>query len=589
LIELSENKKQIIQKDGHLIIIGGPGSGKTFVSILKASHIANNYLTTTQKVLFLSFARPTVSRVIQAIEENIQFTTEIKNSILVDTYHSFFWKVIKAHGYLVGLPRKLSILSPPSEAVILSAIRSSDKSAEEIKAIVNNERFRLATEEGRVCFDLFAHFAGNILHGSDKIRRIISGVFPVIILDEFQDTNSDQWRLVIQLGLYSKLIALADPKQRIYDFLGASQERIDNFKQTFTPSEFDISDENYRNKDTEITIFGDDLISGNFKANYKGIVLKAYPPNKNQAYSYLKYEVLNSIKRLKSLDKKNWSVAILTPTKKMMRQVSDALLSDSKSLPSIHNHAMIDVEGVVLSAEIIAFLLQPNESEEDTIEFILMIKNFFLGRGGDKPTKLDIYEAERIGKALEKLNKKIPKNSILLPMINRYTICKSLIKTGNPDKDWLAVRSLLEQGTCKRLKQVAEEAKNIKLLDRGTQLRDSLSRDWRENGLYNNALKIVRQAFIREHFSTTVKPETGVIVMNMHKAKGKQFDEVIIFEGWPHKQNGVIVSNPDRIILGNKIENAGISAKYNFRVSATRAKLQTTIMTPEDDPCILFT
>ncbi len=589
MIELSENKKQIIQKDGHLIIIGGPGSGKTFVSILKASHIANNYLTTTQKVLFLSFARPTVSRVIQAIEENIQFTTEIKNSILVDTYHSFFWKVIKAHGYLVGLPRKLSILSPPSEAVILSAIRSSDKSAEEIKAIVNNERFRLATEEGRVCFDLFAHFAGNILHGSDKIRRIISGVFPVIILDEFQDTNSDQWRLVIQLGLYSKLIALADPKQRIYDFLGASQERIDNFKQTFTPSEFDISDENYRNKDTEITIFGDDLISGNFKANYKGIVLKAYPPNKNQAYSYLKYEVLNSIKRLKSLDKKNWSVAILTPTKKMMRQVSDALLSDSKSLPSIHNHAMIDVEGVVLSAEIIAFLLQPNESEEDTIEFILMIKNFFLGRGGDKPTKLDIYEAERIGKALEKLNKKIPKNSILLPMINRYTICKSLIKTGNPDKDWLAVRSLLEQGTCKRLKQVAEEAKNIKLLDRGTQLRDSLSRDWRENGLYNNALKIVRQAFIREHFSTTVKPETGVIVMNMHKAKGKQFDEVIIFEGWPHKQNGVIVSNPDRIILGNKIENAGISAKYNFRVSATRAKLQTTIMTPEDDPCILFT
>ena len=76
-------------------------------------------------------------------------------------------------------------------------------------------------------------------------------MYPVIILDEFQDTNADQWRVVQALGQFCTLIALADPEQRIYDFIGADPERLNHFRAAFTPVEVDLSTDNYRSAGTD--------------------------------------------------------------------------------------------------------------------------------------------------------------------------------------------------------------------------------------------------------------------------------------------------------------------------------------------------
>ena len=67
-MQLTEKQLEIMAAQGHLLVTGGPGSGKTTVSILKAAEIAKQHLGPGQKVLFLSFARATVSRVVEAIE-----------------------------------------------------------------------------------------------------------------------------------------------------------------------------------------------------------------------------------------------------------------------------------------------------------------------------------------------------------------------------------------------------------------------------------------------------------------------------------------------------------------------------------------
>ena len=90
MVDLTETQKEILQAEGHQLVTGGPGSGKTTVSILKAAKIAHEDLKPGQHILFLSFARATVSRVLEAIDEESAITREERRRIEVDTYHSFF-------------------------------------------------------------------------------------------------------------------------------------------------------------------------------------------------------------------------------------------------------------------------------------------------------------------------------------------------------------------------------------------------------------------------------------------------------------------------------------------------------------------
>ena len=303
--------------------------------------------------------------------------------------------------------------------------------------------------------------------------------------------------------------------------------------------------------------------------------------------------VYKARKRLVDAGVVNWSLAILVPTKRMTRLVSDALRQPPAGMVEVPHSAVIELEAAILGAEIIALLMQPADDRHFG-QFIELMCNYFQGKGGDGPTQGALKEAANIRKAYDEwlasqaAGKAIRKNSILVNMIAVYEQARAVVLTGDPDKDWRALRRVLEDGGCARLKEIGQEVRNLRILERGTLLRQELSQNWRDNGGYRNALAITRQAFIQEHFSTNAKPESGVIVMNMHKAKGKQFDEVVIFEHWPIKRKGQPPYNGDRIVRFNSREQIDDQARQNFRVSVTRGKRQTTILTPKSDPCVLL-
>jgi DNA helicase II / ATP-dependent DNA helicase PcrA len=104
--------------------------------------------------------------------------------------------------------------------------------------------------------------------------------------------------------------------------------------------------------------------------------------------------------------------------------------------------------------------------------------------------------------------------------------------TGDPVHDWLEVRRLLLGAEHEKLKLVGNDARFLRLLNRGTLLQDSLATQWRANGDYRRARSIVDSALRQEHFSASSRSWIGVNLMTIHKSKGKEFDEVVIFEGF---------------------------------------------------------
>lgn len=273
--------------------------------------------------------------------------------------------------------------------------------------------------------------------------------------------------------------------------------------------------------------------------------------------------------------------------------VSDSLRKPLGGRPPITHHAVIDMEAAILAAEALAYALQEHECESLGVSaFVELVCSYYRGKSGDSPAQTHLQEAIRINNAYNRAlsrrrsGKEPAKNSLFLPM-ERAWQSRPTELSGNPSRDWMVMRKHFARCDCRRLKEIANDARNVRLLRRGTQLRQRLAQAWRETGHYADTLAILRQSLVRQHFATSRKRECGVVVMNMHKAKGKQFDEVIVFEGWPRKR-GTYVANQDRIVPGNSSGNVKAGTRYNLRVSVSRAKRRATILTPESDPCVIL-
>lgn len=139
--------------------------------------------------------------------------------------------------------------------------------------------------------------------------------------------------------------------------------------------------------------------------------------------------------------------------------------------------------------------------------------------------------------------------------------------------DWRAVRAQLDASDRDEFKALAKEGRHMRLLRRGAQIESKLAEAWRTHGNYNNARALLAAAVVEDQFAATTRPQQGVTVMTIHKAKGKEFDEVIVFEG----------------LFSRYVQRPGAdgerSARFNLHVAATRARRAVTIMTPEIQPC----
>ena len=313
-----------------------------------------------------------------------------------------------------------------------------------------------------------------------RLCRLLSDTYPIIVVDEFQDTNLDEWRMISALGQQSRLIALADAEQRIYEFRGADPARIGAFIERFKPTVFDFGKENNRSDGTDITDFGNDLLTGaNIGKTYTHVNVERYGFYRDEPLCAAKHAVLPARQRLIRSQKPDWSLAILVSSKDMMLKVSGYLASSSQRLPEIMRRALIDPEGPALSAVLIGGLLEGGAGAEMTKGLVTDLIGHIRGCGGGDISKQNLELAGALAKYRETGTIKGSKRLEFVSNIQAVAAARMVIAlTGDPTADWIAVRGLLDAATHDSLKAVAEDARFIRLLNRGTQLRKL----WRNGG-----------------------------------------------------------------------------------------------------------
>lgn len=568
-MEVCGLRQQLLDCKGHALVIGGPGSGKTTIALKKAVVRIGDGMDPGQSVLFLSFSRAAVARIGEVTRQQVPKTQ--REMLSMQTFHSFFWTLLSPYAYLLGAPKALRILLPSDEQVEYGTIKPKDRKVENPEwANWLTKRERLFREEGKIAFDMFAPNAAELLNRSSHIRRLVAQRYPLIIVDEAQDTNVHAWRCIEILAPFAQIVCLADLEQQIFDHLpGIGPERIAAIKTSLNPLEIDLGAQNHRSGGTEIAMFGQDILLGRVRgSSYVGVSSFSYDPKRPQ----------NSILRIaigilqrairKQTGKYGRSVAILTHSGTSAAKISAALNAEPK--PVRHKLSFDEAE-VMLTARFAAYLLEPKEDTNrlpDLATALELLANAKRAAGLAAAKQWQVW-------ALKVRDGKVPTAQFVQSVLGVMDDLLGQRFSGDPAKDWNRIKRALRKVGDKNLNIVAKNLDYLVAFNRGKRISGGLGAVWIRDGQYTGAREVLDMALAQDQILGGVDDPPGVQVMTVHRSKGKQFDGVIVVREGRHDGKQFVSS----LVWWNDNAPHHRSRKI-LRVAITRAKVHTLMLGP---------
>ena len=524
---ICEKRRSVLDAVGHCLVMGGPGCGKTTLALMKADKRITDGLSPGQKVLFLSFSRAAVSRIMDAVKSLKQDGQQ--SSLSIQTFHSFFWQILQGYGYLLGSPKSLSIVLAHDEKAMRDGIELDSPGWAKWEL----SRLQMFHDQGRVCFDLFAPLTAEIIGRAKTIRDRVAKRYPLILVDEAQDTNNEQWECVKLLATRSQVICLADPDQMIYDFLpGVGPARIAQIKASLNPHVFDFGTENNRSQGTEIASFARDILQNKVKGSgYKGVSRQIFNP----CAKYRDEAIRKSIGIINSKIKKETgnppkSIAIIASYGSGVAIITSAL---QKGKPIPHQ-VLFDEAFTLLSSRVAAFLLEPKDASknsEDLATLLELVGSAFRAKG--KTTALTKWN--RCAEYAKKCRQgKTPKFKIVSAAASLIEAAHSHTLTGDPGRDWVLVKQEMGSVEEDSFSEIASSLDYLVAFARGRRIREDLAEIWMQNASYSGAREALNSALAQDQLLSGSEELKGIHVMNMHKCKGKQFDGVVLYRQQHH-------------------------------------------------------
>lgn len=268
----TESQKMAIEwNDGPVIVLAGPGSGKTAVLTERIKRILLNSQDQSFRVLALTFTNKAAAEMSERILDGNQ---ENDHRLFIGTFHSFCSEVLRNHGTYVGINSNFEIYSSDDDINDIISDLQSKYNEENGDTIPDNINVGKAIKyfEKHLCisdgdldvvmpktayareykwfyhkyieymlannvldFDMLILMTFRLFKENHGIAKIYARTYKYINIDEFQDTNYGQYMLIkCMCGTKNNnLFIVADDDQVIYGWNGASHKRITEFREDY--------------------------------------------------------------------------------------------------------------------------------------------------------------------------------------------------------------------------------------------------------------------------------------------------------------------------------------------------------------------
>ncbi|MBP8657156.1 MAG: ATP-dependent helicase [Fervidobacterium sp.] len=285
LDELDEEQKvAVVESEGKIVVIAGPGSGKTRVITYKIAYLLMTGVRASE-MLLVTFTRAAAR---QMIERAQKATRAELNDMLAGTFHHVCNILLRKYGSAVGLKPNFTILDESDAKDLMKIVRARFVTTKQMnKALPTNtelhnlysymvntfstpyevvlkrakrwinvidvierifQEYALEKEKQNVVdYDDLLIKMLQLLENYPDVREAISSRFKWILVDEFQDTNIVQLKIVQLLSqVHGNVFVVADDAQSIYSFRGA---RFENVREIMKDAKVFKIQTNYRSTD----------------------------------------------------------------------------------------------------------------------------------------------------------------------------------------------------------------------------------------------------------------------------------------------------------------------------------------------------
>jgi DNA helicase-2/ATP-dependent DNA helicase PcrA len=282
--------------EGPILIIAGPGSGKTRVITSRIAYLIQNQNISPYKIAAVTFTNKAANEMQDRIKsilgnDSLGLTTK--------TFHAFCAMVLRQHGESIGISKEFVVFDDADQLSVIKKsmdennIDSKKFSARNILTTISNSKSQLVNYEGFIktksnyydeivarVFERYTDIIENsggldfddlllkthlLFKQNSTVLNHYQERFQYLMIDEFQDTNIAQYEIAKQLSANShNLCVVGDPDQSIYSWRNADIRNILSFKDDFPKAKIITLEENYRSSKT-ILDAAKNLINNNSK------------------------------------------------------------------------------------------------------------------------------------------------------------------------------------------------------------------------------------------------------------------------------------------------------------------------------------